>query len=211
MFANMNLIDILLVGALVYLVVRFIRNHRDVSGEGDKDNVSRPDFSRTRQDSPDKPTVPMDRHAVARNAWSHLGADMTAANTTPSGPGERLPFDRGEFLEGAKLFFSRVHQADDLEELESLRSFMSDEVFAELSGRLGNETPQGEIMLLDARLMDTATLADRTRTTVFFDAHMRANNGGGQTMHLRTAWEFVREEKTPGALWTLDKIHKVDQ
>ena len=122
-------------------------------------------------------------------------------------------FDEAEFLEGARLFFTRFQQARDSRELQDIRGFISDEVYADAVAEGQRNLVQGntETVLLNIRLMDMKTEGGRTSTTVFYDAQIRRGDSGEQPVHVRTVWEFSRDDTTSNALWILEKINKVDQ
>lgn len=157
---------------------------------------------------------PMDRHEAARQAWGHLSSDKQEAQSASRPETEHVQgFDEKEFLEGAKLFFSRFQQAGDSRDFESLRMFLSDEVYADavLKAQQGTAPSRTEIMLLNAKLMEIKSEDRVTRVTVFYDGQLRTGPDGGQTEHVRAVWEFSRDDSVENGLWKLDAINKVDQ
>lgn len=200
-----SVLNILFLVLIAYFLVRMFRRR---SGRG---NDSREDY---RGQDQDRNVRPIDRHDAARQAWSHLSSDKEQSSSVPTTPtGEAAPFNEGEFLEGAKLFFSRFQQAGNKQEFEDLRGFMSSGVYADVMdqvarGSLGGES---EIMLLNAKLMEVKSEGKLTLATVFYDAQIRIGASGDRAEHIRAVWEFSRDEDVPGGLWTLEKINKVDQ
>ncbi|WP_243545964.1 Tim44 domain-containing protein [Pseudodesulfovibrio tunisiensis] len=157
----------------------------------------------------------VDRYEAARRSWEYFQtgeARPEPVENAPQAAHGQGDFDSSEFLEGAKIFFSRFQEAGDNRDLDSIRDFISDEVYAQAVADLetGGVAARTEIMLLDARLVDVRTENGTTSVTVQFDADLRKGISGGQREHVRTVWEFSRDETAPGSLWTLDKINRMD-
>lgn len=208
-----SILNVLFLACIAYFLVRTFRRR----GGGDDSrpgNWSRRDDADSRDQSERHPGKPMDRHEAARQAWSVLSSDDPTTPTADAGPsvvsdGE---FNETEFLEGAKLFYTRLQQADSPEELEGLRGFLSEEAYAEALIELQrNGGVRTEVMLLNARLMEMRKDDGRTFTTVFYDAQLRKGSAGEQPVQARTAWEFSRDDSVENALWILEKINKVEQ
>ncbi|SOB57069.1 conserved exported protein of unknown function [Pseudodesulfovibrio profundus] len=204
-----SVLNILLLALIAYFLVRMFRRR---SGGDD----SRPG-NWTQNDSEEKKgrvIRPMDRHEAARSAWDHLRSDSDSADVDShvSSPVETGGFNEAEFLEGAKLFFSRFQQAADDRDFEQLKVFLSDEVYADaVLNAQNNPGDVTEIMLLNARMMEMKQEDNKTFATVFYDAQVRKGGPGGQSQHLRSVWEFSRDDSVDNGLWTLEKINKVDQ
>ena len=211
-----GILNILLLAGIAYFLVRSFRRrsggdktrpglwgHRDQNEDAVDDSSERPAGRLVR---------PMDRHEAARQAWDLLSSDEnvrptpTTPTSTPSAKTDG--FDETEFLEGAKVFYSRFQQASGEQDFQSLRDFISDEVFNDAMSQAG----QGpiEVMLLNAKMMEMKSEEGRTTATVFYDAQLRVGEGG-QPVHQRVVWEFSRDDTVSGALWVLEKINKVDQ
>ncbi|WP_285905749.1 TIM44-like domain-containing protein [Pseudodesulfovibrio pelocollis] len=208
-----SILNILFLGLIAYFLVRaFRRRGGGGSGPG---RGSGDDDQSTRDDSPRPPGKPMDRHEAARQMWSMLGSGDAAQNTPVAGrPGpEPGGFDAAEFLEGAKLFFSRFQQVSGGRDLEELRGFLSEDVYEQTLAALPADAAlaRTEVMLVDARLVERKSEGGRTWVTVFYDAQLRRGVSGEQPYTLRTAWEFSRAEGAENGLWTLEKINKMDQ
>jgi len=206
-----SVLNILFLGLIAYFLVRAFRR-RGGGGSG-PDRGSGHDDPATRDDSPRPSGRPMDRHEAARQMWSMLGSGDTAQ----SGPvadagGQAAGFDSAEFLEGAKLFFSRFQQVSSGRELDELRGFLSDDVYEQTLAALPADAAlaRTEVMLVDARLVERKSEGGRTWVTVFYDAQLRKGISGEQPYAVRTAWEFSRAEGAENGLWTLEKINKID-
>ena len=206
---GVSILNILFLGVIAYFLVRAFRrrNNRDDTRPG---NWTRRDDS-----SSDEPSVgkPVDRHEAARQAWSVLRSEPdTNDSGIQNSPVSDAGFDEAEFLEGAKLFFTRVQQADSESELAGLKGFLSEGVYDDLAAafRRDSASERVEVMLVTARLMEMQSMEGHTRATVFYDAQLRKGAGGEQPVHVRAAWEFSRDDSVDNALWVLDKINKVD-
>ncbi|MFH1913075.1 MAG: TIM44-like domain-containing protein [Pseudomonadota bacterium] len=211
-----SILNILFLGLIAYFLVRAFRR-RGGGGPG-PGRGSGDDDQTTRDDSPRPSGKPMDRHEAARQMWGMLGSSDAAqpgpASSVPDGPGsEPGGFDSAEFLEGAKLFFSRFQQVSGQRDLDELRGFLSDDVYEQTLAALPADAAlaRTEVMLVDARLVERKSEGGRTWVTVFYDAQLRRGVSGEQPYSLRTAWELSRAEGAGSGLWTLEKINKMDQ
>ncbi len=204
-----SVLNILFLGLIAYFLVRAFRRR---SGDNDRTRQNR--WADRMQDKEDESAHrPMDRHEAARQMWSVLSSEPSETPVRQSPKVESDSFDEAEFLEGAKLFFSRFQQVRDVSELDELRSLLSDSAYedavAEVQRRSADE--QTEIMLLNARLMDMKTDNNRTDVSVFYDADLRKGVSGEQSVHVRAVWEFSRDGSGENVFWILEKINKVDQ
>ncbi|OIQ51750.1 Tim44-like domain protein [Pseudodesulfovibrio hydrargyri] len=223
-----SVLNILLLVLIAYFLVRMFR--RRSGGGNDKTRPgrwSRPDYptkpgegdgsgsdadsSSASEDRPAQKPQSMDRHEAARRTWDMLRSEDTA-KTSPSTPTGAPPradgFDEAEFLEGAKVLFSRFQQARDKEDYDALRDFLSDEVYSDAVA--AGERPRTEVMLVSALLTELHSADGRTVASVHYDAQLRTGEEG-RPVQLRTVWEFGRDDSVPGGLWVLEKINSIDQ
>lgn len=202
-----SVLNILLLVLIAYFLVRMFRRR---SG-GDNSRHDR--WNNDARNQRDRNARPMDRHEAARQMWDVLSSDSEgdARATTPTGTADG--FNEEEFLEGAKLFFSRFQQAGSRQDFDDLRGFMSEEVYEEAVAMAERDASFGpsEIMLLNARLMEVRSDGGTTFATVFYDAQIRNGVAGDHSEHVRAVWEFSRDDTVQGGLWTLHAINKVDQ
>lgn len=205
-----SLLNVLLLGVIAYFLVRMFRRRM---GGGDSHRNDQPTEHDNEKDSQGKVIRPMDRHEAARQMWGRLSSESVESPLSQPDTNDASGFDEADFLEGAKLFFSRYQQAMDSRGVEELRSFMSDEVYrqAMADAEASSSHARTEIMLLNAKLMELKSDQGRTFVTVFFDAQLRRGISGEQPIHLRTVWEFSRDDTVENGLWTLEKINRVDQ
>lgn len=218
-----SVLNILMLGVIAYFLVRMFR--RRMGGGDKRDDNTRPgNWSPRDKGEQEKKggqvIRPMDRHEAARQMWGHLSSDkpeqQKSAQSDAPQESQHVKvggFDEAEFLEGAKLFFSRFHQANESRDFDALKDFLSDEVYADAVLAAQNEAgpTRMEIMLLNAKLMEVKSEGKLTRATVFYDGQMRKGQAGEQVVHVRAVWEFSRDDTVKNGLWTLDTINKVDQ
>ena len=207
-----SVLNILLLGVVAYFLIRMFRRR---SGGG-QDRPDEPRDDRTQDhsdDRPQPPARPMDRHEAARQMWTLLGGDGEALPERDAdipGPAE-AGIDEREFLEGAKLFFSRYQQVADVAELDELRGFLSDGVYREARSAIESGARQPlDVLLLEAKVMSVEEEDGRTVASVYYDATV-GSASGGQPSHLRSVWEFSRDESVQNGLWTLDTTTIMDQ
>lgn len=210
-----SVLNILLLALIAYFLVRMFRRRM---GGGDKRDDSRNDQWNSRDDESreqgGKVIRPMDRHEVARQMWGHLSSDkQESAQAERPHVSADGAFNEAEFLEGAKLFFTRFQQATKADDFDALKDFLSDDVYADavLAAQREDFPVRTEIMLLNAKLMEVKSENNMTLATVFFDGQLRRGEHGERTDNLRAVWEFSRDDSVRNGLWKLAKINKVDQ
>ncbi len=195
----------ILLGLVIFLVFRFFRR-RSGRWFGQDDDFT----TNGRQDSSSGVTRPQDRHEQARAMWEMLSDDPARGDARQQ-ISSRSGFDESEFLEGAKMFYSRFQEARDAGDWDVIEDFIAPGLLADLKrDSVTADAVQTEIMLLDAKVMDVQSREGRTDVTVFFDALMRRGASGEQEVSERTAWEFSRPDRDPDALWVLEGINKID-
>ncbi|MCJ2164045.1 TIM44-like domain-containing protein [Pseudodesulfovibrio sp. S3-i] len=208
-----SVLNILLLAGIAYFLIRMFRR-RSGNDKGRPDRWSRPDSDVDRgADEVERPELKtMDRHEAARQAWSMLSSEgnaKAAPASAPAAPPELGDgFNEAEFLEGAKIFFSRFQQSVGEQDFQAIRDFMSDEIYAAATTGTGRE--RTEIMLVSAKLMEMKSDGNRTVASVFYDAQLRVGDTG-RPVQLRTVWEFSRDDGVPNGLWVLEKINSIDQ
>lgn len=199
---QVGVMDLILLGVVVFILFRIFRRRsgRWSNPHDDQNNDSQQNWP------------PQDRHEQAKVMWDMLSSDQPAQSGQP-GPAEQAVngFDEVQFLEGAKMFFSRFQEAKDSGNWETVGSFIAPGLLDDLKREYqGGEAARSQIMLLEAKVMDIQETGGTTTVTVFFDALMRIGASGEQEVSERTAWEFSRPDADPNALWLLERINKVD-
>lgn len=197
-------LELLFLGIMAFFVYRMFARRRD----GNKDDQSKkPNDQVTRREA-------ADRYEAARQMWDMLGGEEeqsagASQNHHVDSSGE---FDSAEFMEGVKLFYARMREAMDSGQFDSLHAFISPTLLDEFKqGRYGEPGAyRTEVMLIDTRLMNVDRQPDQTTVSVLIDALLKKGVSGSEQESHKVAWTFVRDERTPGALWILSKIDRVD-
>ena len=128
------------------------------------------------------------------------GQTMTPPPSTPARGGlvsakSNVPadFDTTSFLRGAKMNFVKLQLANDQRELDEIRQFTTDEVFAELEkdvlARAGKQ--ETEITALEAELLELATEGDRFWASVRFSG-MERETPGSTPAGFEEIWNLVK-------------------
>jgi len=222
-----SILNILLLALVAYFLVRMFRRRSGGGprpgdrhdkrpgddGQQDGDGSASDDSGNVRQ----PPARPVDRYGAARQMWGMLGGDeedgqAQDGNASPRAippSAAKAGFDEREFLEGAKLFYSRLRQLDGVGELDELKPFLSDGVYSQARAAIeSGDYRREEVMLLDARVADMRTENGRTLISVSYDATLGGE--GNQTHQRRSVWAFSRDEGVENGLWTLDAIDNMN-
>lgn len=189
-FSGIGFMDILLIGGGLFLLMRFLRSRQPATQTaGNSGRV---------QDMP-------------RGAWDTLRSTQSqtssATNNFPAG------FDSEEFLDGAKLAYTRLQAAWDARDLNDLRQFTSTEVFAEIESQAAADPTPGktEILLLEAQLLEVKTVGNQTIATVLFDTMLREDSATAPAEQVREAWHFSRYETGGSTHWVVEGIQQLER
>ncbi|NJB69261.1 putative lipid-binding transport protein (Tim44 family) [Desulfobaculum xiamenense] len=206
-FAGGGFMDLIILGGLAFLLFKLFRRRSASSpqyatqGAGMSYGGAGPD--------PGTTSYRTGGQDQAASGWSTLGGGASAAQepSVPVPPG----FDEKEFLEGAKVAFSRLQGSWDARDLEDIAQFVSPAVLAEIREQAAQDpTPsRTEILMLNARLLEVRQEGQRTVATVFFDVFLRESPAAGSEQ-VREVWHFLREEGVAGDMWRLDGIQQLE-
>lgn len=189
-FSGIGFMDILLIGGGLFLLMRFLRSRQPATQTaGNSARV---------QDMP-------------RNAWDTLRSTQSqTASATDNFP---AGFDAKEFLDGAKLAYTRLQGAWDARDLNDLRQFTSTEVFAEIESQAAADPTPGktEILLLEAQLLEVKTVGNQTIATVLFDTMLREDSATAPAEQVREAWHFSRYEAGGNTHWVVEGIQQLER
>ncbi len=190
-FAGPGLIDILVIGAILFFVVKLIRARTSAAPQpasvapgGDLGVGGFPVGGGSLYDVQGKATVP----------------------PIPDG------FDVDEFLRGAKAAFIRVQEAWSKRAIDDLKHFTSKAVLDELS-RQAKEDPVPtpiEVLLVNASLSEVKDEGGERTASVFFDVLMREDPAQDQPSKVQEVWHFKKTIGDPSSLWVLDGIQQVE-
>ncbi|OIQ79117.1 Tim44-like domain protein [mine drainage metagenome] len=129
-------------------------------------------------------------------AETHMPQQWTGASTSIQPAAVQIPadFDRDGFLSSAKQHYTRLQQAWDAADLNSLRTFTTPEMFDALSAELqsrGMAPNKTEIVTLEAALLDLQETATDYVASVEFSGLVREETWGGASP-VREVWNLVK-------------------
>ncbi|WP_035252800.1 Tim44 domain-containing protein [Desulfocurvus vexinensis] len=196
-FAGGGMLDILLIGGVLFLLFRLLRGRRP---------MAQPAGAGMGYGGP--PSGPMTRDAGPGAAWGGLASAADARPEVSTPPG----FDEAEFLQGAKAAYGRLQTSWDARDLDDIRQFTTDAVFSEIGAQAQADPgpSRTEVLMVDARLLEARAEGPATLATVYFDALLRENQGG-TTAQVREVWHFRRQDDVSGGMWLLDGIQQLEQ
>ena len=213
-FSGGGILDILLLGVLVYLGYRFLVRRRANStapspapaaaagAHGGMMQAPIPQSNYTSQYA----ETPAE-NGTAQSAWGSLN---NGAAPQPSGPQVPPGFDIDEFLEGAKLAYTRLQASWDKRDLNDIAQFTTPPVMEALREQLAQEPSSGrtEIILVNAQLLEVSEEGTEERAQVYFDVLLREDPQQSTPTNAREIWHFVRERSNNG-MWKLDGIQQI--
>ncbi|WP_461210155.1 TIM44-like domain-containing protein [Desulfocurvus sp. DL9XJH121] len=194
--------DVLIVGILVYFLVRTVLRRR--GGGNDSRRPPRPPRTQNGEDPRREAAQAYER---AQRAWDMLRD--TPPDKEALRPGN-APFDEEEFLAGAKAMCARVRQSWDSRDLDDLEQFCTPEMMNDFKRRANVETrsPRSEPLLIEAGLVERAARQDETEEAAVLYRVMEKEPGSGETKETKEIWRYVRRTDTPGDMWRLKEIGK---
>lgn len=125
-----------------------------------------------------KVSLPSASAAGGSSGGSLIGADVGVAPTASA----RIPadFDQAGFERNAKVNFIRLQAAYDAGKLDDIRAFTTPEMFAELKLDFDERAPStthGEVLRLDARVLEVDDEGERYVVSVQFTGFIRYGAG----------------------------------
>jgi predicted lipid-binding transport protein (Tim44 family) len=164
------LLNLLLVGGIVYFAVRWWKNRQAAQqpayagmGNGMARNT----------DPALTPQLPASGGAAAfgGNTYEAAPAEPVAAAAAPKIPAD---FDVAGFTVGAKAMFNRLQTAHDKADLSTLKDMLTEDFFKEASVDLkGAQQHQTEVVTLDAEVLEVVTEGDYHWASVRFTGLLR--------------------------------------
>ncbi len=217
-FGGAGLFDIVLIGLGVWIVFRLI-NARRGGGQDSRWGNNAP--GGLDDDDTDSPTYGRDaRYRAAEQAWDALRGPASRRVDTPGAPegaadvapGVEVPpgFDIEEFMKGAKIVYARLQEAWSRRDMDDIRAFTTPGMFGEIQ-RQAREDPEPsptDVLVINARLMETKVQGRVTTATVYYEVTMREDRALAATEQVREVWTFIREGEE---MWKLDGIQQIEQ
>ena len=194
-FHGPNLLDLLIIGGVIFFIFRFMRSKKPV----EEPSIS--SYAGTRQGA----------STHSETAWDNLRTGP--GRQVSSEPGIDIPdgFDEQEFLKGAKAAFLRLQDSWDKRDLEDIKQFTSPEVFAFIKAQAEEDPHPGktEILLVNARLLEVREEGEMTIASVYFDVLMREEAEQRTPQQVREVWHFSRRTNDPKSTWILEGIQQL--
>ncbi len=237
-FENFNFFDFIIIGAIIWAVMWFIRRKAPApqarsatSGAYDFDiNNSQSDTSTNKNVTQthfklnsDKTDAKFsDKEASFADSFGmNSGQDNKNQGAEQSDQSDDiiLPdwFDQEEFLDGARSAYTLLQQAWDSGDLESIKNLSTESIFNEISRQFAAEGSQGttRILQLNAELIDFNEQDDHSEASVLFDALLDESNSPddstqGRATQVRELWHFVRGNNSTEPTWYLDGLQQLD-
>jgi predicted lipid-binding transport protein (Tim44 family) len=194
-FGGPGLMDIILLGGGLFLLMRYLRSRKTAAQSASPTGFTSPLLERS-----------------AQQGWGASGETPDEAAAPAATPPIPPGFDQGEFMKGAQTIYTRMQSSWDKRDLEDIRKFASDEVYAEIK-RQAQEDPQPgrtEILLVNARLLEVRSVDHQEIASVHYDVMMREGDADKLAKQVREVWHFSRDEKAAGSFWRLEGIQQVE-
>ena len=213
-FSGGGLMDIILIGLLVFLGLKLFarfRGSRTPAPAGVRG--ASPHMGDLRDDAQERQPLRRDQ----ATGWDVLrdksrNAQAGGAQSFAADPGVDVPegFDAEEFLRGAKMAYSRLQSSWDKRDLDDIAQFTTPAVLESVREQLAAEPNPGttEVLLVNAQLLGVENEGDEQRAQVFFDVLLRESPDQQAPSNVREIWHFVRPPS--GGTWKLDGIQQVD-
>ncbi|OYV40316.1 MAG: transport protein [Thiomonas sp. 20-64-5] len=178
-------------------------------------------FSLIRRKSASKTPAPMQYAGGPSQGYSqaplgvetHMPQQWSPITTSQTGGTSRIPadFDRESFLSSAKQHYTRLQQAWDAADLNSLKTFTTGEMFEALSAELqqrGMAPNKTEIVTLEASLLDLEETPTEYVASVEFSGLVREETWGGASP-VREVWNLVKPRNGSSG-WQLAGIQQLN-
>lgn len=191
-----GLLDIILLGLLVYFGLRIFRSF---TGQGQQNNGQRQQNAQQyRQNTSAQQSADM---------WSNLQSSPQA-NAQEARP-QSHGIDTREFTEGAKSAFVRMQESWDARNLQDIALFTTQSVFNEIKKQAMEdpEPSKTEILSLAAQINKIEKDNKADRISVYFTALIREDQENAMPENVTELWHFLREDQN--ANWKIDGIQQV--
>ena len=213
-FENLNLFDILIFGAIAFMLYKLFAARRGAMQGGPAAAGSHPDSIPGGYDQPYQ-RQSADRSGAAgfdTDILARKGGTARTGRSNQSGPMLPADFDAKAFLDGARAAYGMMQKAWDQGELADLRALTTDKVFGELQDQIrarGGASNQTELLKVDAEILEVRDVGSDREVAVLFDVLMR-EEPGAEPAQVREVWHFTRQRNSRQPTWFLDGIQKVE-
>jgi predicted lipid-binding transport protein (Tim44 family) len=214
-FSGLGMADMLLVVLALYLGLRFLRRRPSLRADSRQSSASLPPQPSEKAQAGDVWNFlrgsPRDRGSFSPDASAGGAASPGEAQNHAGGRSFSLPpdFDLDDFMEGAKVMYSRLQEAWDKRDLEDISQFTTPAMFREIKAQFEEDPVPGQtdILTLQAELYSFAPELENETAAVYFDALLR-EYAGKRPENAREVWHFTRVKN--GGTWKLNGIQQVE-
>ncbi len=231
-FNGTNMMDILIIGALIYFGLKLFRSWK---AKKDASAGSAPRSGNAPTQAP-RSGANGNVNSSARDHWERLRSKPSGSpdssgsgsgpssqssmfNSSPqSGFGNAEPaavhvsvpdgFDTAEFLNGAKGAYIRLQEAWGKRDLAGVTPLLTREMLAEVREQFADSPAEGptEILLVEAELASFEQRGDNENAGVMFSVLLR-EAGQRDSQDVRELWTFTRKR---GENWLLNGLQQVE-
>lgn len=194
---SIGLLDILIIGGLIFFVFRFLKARRTALQEAGQASFS--------------------SGPGTEGTWGSSGSAYGSLQAMPAPTASEEPrippgFDQKDFMKGAKAVYIRLQNSWDRRDLEDIRLFTSKEVWEEINRQAQEDPRPGktEILQVNAKLLEVSSQDGRTVASVLFDVMMREGKEEDVAKDVREIWLFAKDDNDPKSFWVLEGIQQAD-
>ena len=199
---GMGMLDILLIGLLVYFGIKFFRSRAAARQQ--------PQPAGGYDDGQYQQQQQGMQYSGQSSQWDNLRSEQSQGGGAAWQAGNNVPadFDREDFLRGAKMAYTRMQQSWDRRDLDDIAQFATNTVMSELRVQAHDDPNPSQTVLLtvNAELLHVEETAEGQRAEVLFDVLMREDPNQAQPEQVREIWHFLRS--SAGDTWRLDGIQQ---
>lgn len=192
-----GLLDLLLIGLVVYFGIKFFKNRRQI-------NTNQNNTSQQNDYYNQQPT--QNFQAGNNSAWDNLRSERSE-NTAPyTSTGT---FNTEEFLEGAKKLYVRMQESWDMRDIKDIKQFTSPIMHKDIEEQFAEDPnpSKTEIILINPSVLEVKQEGDYEQVAVLFDVLLKEAESPANEQ-VKEIWNFSRN-KTQKGNWVLDGIQSV--
>jgi hypothetical protein len=163
-----------------------------------------------RSTPPESPAPAGTREAAGGSQPGPPPGPSSAPGSVAEGVAVPADFDVEDFLDGARLLYSRLQTSWAARDLKDLAPFATPEMMDILRRQAEQDPVPGtvEVLLVTAVLTGVTRRAEEERVDVAFSAMLEEDPAGrGEKISVKEIWHFVRGPATGGG-WRLDGIEQ---
>lgn len=227
-FHGTNMMDIIIIGAVIYFGLKLFRSWQAKKQEGGgysarSNNAptsnSRPGAGNSAHDPWERlRSQPSGRSGAPSNGSNTAGPGASAFNDSaqggfgnagPAAPAVSVPdgFNTAEFLDGAKGAYVKLQDAWGKRDLAALGTLLTNEMLAEVKEQFAASPAEGptDILMVQAELHSFEQRGDRENAGVMFSVLLR-EVGEKDSQDIQELWTFTRKR---GENWLLNGLQQV--